>query len=298
MLAALPEKDLIARMGQKGKRYRQLARGELAHFFLPIEAPFRLEESMELDTPVEALESLLFIIGVMLEQIIRRAVSRVLAIAAVTVTLTLERATVKVRTVRSALPTNDRQLWIKLLHLDLEAHPPQAAIVALTLKAEHGSTSKLQLGLFSPQLPEPMRLDVTLARIRAIVGEENVGCAVLKDTNKSDEITIKPFTVTRSSPEQDAQVRVHGAARQLRPSEKSLVTLQDSRPHIFTFRDKRYQVEQAYGPWIECGDWWNETVWKFEQWDLIARSQDDSVLCCCMAKDLLQNRWHVVLLYD
>ena len=42
-------------------------------------------------------------------------------------TLTLEGGRTHSRTVRPALPTNDRQLWIKLLHLDLEAHPPQAA---------------------------------------------------------------------------------------------------------------------------------------------------------------------------
>jgi hypothetical protein len=72
-------------------------------------------------------------------------------------------------------PTNDPPLWIELLRLDLEAHPPQAAIIAVTLTAEPGSTSKVQLGLLSPQLPEPMRLDVTLARIRDLVGMRAAG---------------------------------------------------------------------------------------------------------------------------
>ena len=70
MLAALPEKELIARMGQEVKCYCQLARGELSHLFLPVETPFVLEEHMELDGPVESLEFLLFAVGVMLEQII------------------------------------------------------------------------------------------------------------------------------------------------------------------------------------------------------------------------------------
>ena len=48
MLADLPEKALIARMGQEVKRLRKLARGELPHLFLPIEVPFTLEEHMEL----------------------------------------------------------------------------------------------------------------------------------------------------------------------------------------------------------------------------------------------------------
>ena len=169
-LAALPEKALVARLGQEGKWLRQLARGELPHLFVPMEPAFRLEERMELDAPVELLESLLFVVGVMLEQLILRATARVLALASVMVTLTLEGGGLHTRTVRPALPNNNRQLWIKLLHLDLEAHPPRAAILSLSLSAEPGSTSKVQLGLFSPQLPEPMRLDVTLARIRAIVG--------------------------------------------------------------------------------------------------------------------------------
>jgi protein ImuB len=73
MLAALPEKELIARMGQDGKRLRQLARGELPHLFQPVEPAFALEERMELDTPVELLDSLMFVVGVMLDQLILRA---------------------------------------------------------------------------------------------------------------------------------------------------------------------------------------------------------------------------------
>ena len=85
----------------------------------------------ELDSPVEVLESLLFVIGVMLEQLIVRATARVLALASVTIRLSLEGGASHSRTVRPALPTNDRHLWIKLLHLDLEAHPPHAAILSL-----------------------------------------------------------------------------------------------------------------------------------------------------------------------
>lgn len=73
LLADLPEKALIARMGQEGKRLRQLARGEMPHLLLPLEPSFALEERMELDTAVELLDSLLFVVGVILEQLILRA---------------------------------------------------------------------------------------------------------------------------------------------------------------------------------------------------------------------------------
>lgn len=298
MLADLPEQALIARMGQEGKRLRQLARGEMPHLFLPIEPTFVLEERMELDTAVELLDSLLFVVGIMLEQLILRAKARILALASVTIILSLEGGRSHTRTVRPALPTNDRQLWIKLLHLDLEAHPPQAAIVSLALTAEPGNTSKVQLGMFSPQLPEPARLDVTLARIRAIVGEDCVGRAVLRDTHHPDGFRVEPFTVPSGSPREPFGRRHRAAIRACRPAENVLVTLRDQRPESFLYREKCYSVEQAYGPWLQGGDWWNPTLWSLQQWDLVARSHDGSLLCCCLTYELSQKRWQMVGLYD
>jgi protein ImuB len=298
MLADLPEKALIARMGQEGKRLRQLARGELPHLFLPMEPDFTLEERMELDTPVELLDSLLFVVGLMLEQLIVRATARILALASVTIILSLEGGASHTRTVRPALPTNDRQLWIKLLHLDLEAHPPQAAILSLTFTAEPGSTSKVQLGLFSPQLPEPARLDVTLARIRAIVGEDCVGRAVLKDTHQPEGFGMEPFTVPTGAASGPLSTPSRAAMRQLRPAETLRVTLREKQPDAFFFREKRYVVEHVYGPWLMSGGWWGLTTWRLQQWDLVARSNDGSLLCCCLTHELTQGCWQMAALYD
>ena len=57
------------------------------HLFTAIDAGFTLEERMELDSPVELLDSLLFILGVMLDQLIVRAQSRILALATITLRL-------------------------------------------------------------------------------------------------------------------------------------------------------------------------------------------------------------------
>jgi protein ImuB len=303
MLAGLPERALIARLGQEGRRLRQLAGGASEHLFLPVDPVFRLEERMELDTPVEALDSLLFVIGVMLEQLILRATARVLALASVSITLTLEGKEAHVRAVRPALPSNDRQLWIKLLHLDLEAHPPQAAILAVQLAAEPGGTSKVQLGLFSPQLPEPMRLDVTLARIRAIVGEQGVGSPVLGDTHRPDGFGMTAFRVgmgsslAASASEATATSSV-AVLRQLRPPEIVTVAVREQRPVGLDFRGKHYAVEQAYGPWRSSGDWWNPEQWSCEQWDLVARSGEGSPLCCCVVRERSQRVWQMAAVYD
>jgi protein ImuB len=298
MLAALPEKELISRIGQAGKRLRQMARGEMPHLFQPVEPAFTLVERMELDSPIELLDALMFVVNVMLEQIILRAIARVLALASVSITLALEGGTVHTRTVQPALPTNDRQLWLKLLHLDLESHPPRAAILAVDLDAKSGSTSQIQLGLFSPQLPEPSRLDVTLARIRAIVGDENVGRAVLTDTHQLDGFRIEPFSISSADPSGLSYTPMRPAMRRLRPAETVFVTLQSGRPKAFTFRERCYSVETAYGPWLTGSEWWTATLWGSEQWDLAVRTHDGVMLCVCLIRDLLRNQWQIVGLYD
>jgi protein ImuB len=298
MLAMLPEKELISRLGQAGKRLRKMARGEMPHLFQPVEPAFKLEERMELDSPVEILDTLMFVVNIMLEQLVLRAMARALALASVSIVLTLEGGAVHTRMVRPALPTNERQLWLKLLHLDLEAHPPAAAIVAVALDAEPGDTSKVQLGLFSPQLPDPLRLDVTLARIRAIVGDENVGCAVLTDTRETDAFRVEPFQIgsEETSPARPGHLRP--AMRRLRPMEAAFVTLENERPKTFVFRKQRYSVERANGPWLTSGEWWNASVWKGQQWDVVGRAPDNVALNCCLLYDLLRKAWMMLAFYD
>jgi protein ImuB len=300
-LAELPEKELVARLGQEGKRLRLLARGELPHLFVPVEAEFRLEERMELDAPVELLESLLFVVGVMLEQLVLRAAARVLALASVTVELKLEGGSAHVRTVRPALPSNERAMWLKLIHLDMEAYPPGAAVLGIALTAEPGSTSKVQMGLFSPQLPEAMRLDVTLARIKAIVGEECVGRPELTDTHRPDGFRVEGFSVAAVGARAGSARGLEGslaAMRQLRPAVRIGVILRGAQPVGFVFRERRYEVERAYGPWVTSGDWWNQSLWGVEQWDLVARAVDGAMLCCCLVRDVARSEWLMAALYD
>ena len=306
MLAMLPEKDLIARLGQEGRRLRQLARGESSHLFLPIDPVFRLEEHVELDAPVEVLDSLLFGVSLMLDQLIARAAARILSLAVITSELGLDNNSLHIRVVRPALPTNEKQLWLKLLHLDWIAHPPPDGVKSMLLRAETGVVGKVQLGLFSPQLPESCHLDVTLAHIRAVVGEERVGGVELKDSHEPEGFRMKPFSVITSMPEKHPEPKLPAAVMRLfRPAEKITMTLRNCCPHIFYFRGIAYETEKSYGPWQAAGGWWTEGRWSIEEWDIIARLRDQtsvgqqgSQLLCCMTRDLICNQWLIQALYD
>ncbi len=67
--------------------------------------------------------------------------------------------------------------------------------MGIFLSAEPGDRSKVQMGLWSPQLPEPARLDVTLARIAALVGEERVGRPRLLDAHRPDSFQMERFAL-------------------------------------------------------------------------------------------------------
>ena len=296
-LAHLPEVDLITRMGQEGQRLRQLARGQGSHHFQPIATPFTLEEFLEFDSPVETLEALLFSLNSMLAQLISRATAHAWALASVTVTCTLERAAAHQRTLRPALPSIDRAIFLKLLHLDLEAHPPEAGVLALRLTAEPGHSSKVQLGLFSPQQPEPMRLEVTLARLAAIVGEDRVGSPVLKDTHQHDAFSMQKFTPDVTPSPAHSCLQQAPALRRLRPCAAIKVELQGDAIFAFWYDRTRYEVQRLYGPWRFSGEWWTGLCWAVERWDFAAQSAE-SLLLGVILRNHVDRSWWLEAIYD
>jgi protein ImuB len=163
---------------------------------VPIEPAFNLEEFCEFETPVEQIDSLLFVGARMIDCLVSRAAGRALALTTLKAEMRLEGGGTHSGAIRPALPSTDRKFLLKLLQLEIGTHPPQAAVTALTLRAEAGQQSKVQLGLFTPQTPEPSRLDVTLARLRALVGEERVGSPVLEDTHRAAAFRMDSFSVS------------------------------------------------------------------------------------------------------
>ena len=296
-LADLPEVELIVRLGQEGKRLRQLARGEYPHLMVPEEPEVALEEHVAFDSPEERLDSLLFVLGPMIDQLVLRAQAYAFALARVTVKLTLDGGGEHMRTLNPALPLTERDVLLKLIQLDLQAHPPDAAVMAIHLHAEPGKRSKVQTGLFSPPLPEPMRLDVTLARIAALVGEDRVGYARLQDTHRPEGFVMDRFAVPRSGP-QTRTVKASTARRCLRPPVPLQLRLRANTPRAFYFRGKRFTVAEAYGPWRRSGEWWSSNVWSREEWDVHATANDGEALLCVLMQDLLQKSWHLEALYD
>jgi protein ImuB len=301
-LAALPETDLIARLGQQARIWRALARGGQAHTFQPIEPEFALKEFCEFETPVEEMESLLFVGARMIDCLVARAASRALSLASLTVEMKLDGTRTHRGTIRPALASTDRKFLLKLLQLEFAAHPPQAAVLAFSLSAEAGQSSKVQLGLFAPQTPEPSRLDVTLARLKAIAGEDRVGSPVLEDSNRPDSFRMSQFAVSTSASIAKAD-SPRMALRRMRPPVTISVIMQGDRPRRFRDAERSFEISAAFGPWRTSGCWWSTDGWDAEEWDVLATTRpktsiQEISIACLLMRDQAQNTWQLVAIYD
>jgi protein ImuB len=294
-LAALPEQALISRLGQGGQHLQQLARGDSEHLLLPEEEAFTLSETTVLDSPLELLEPLLFVLSPMLEAIMRKAIGRAYALRVVRVTLQLEGAAPHTVAVRPALPTQNREALLKLMNLELQAHPPQAEIVSVTLDAEAAQPQTAQRGLFQAQFPEPDKLDLLLARLRSIAGEHNVGSAELSNSHRHDAFTMAAFQPSLRSVAKDSGHASCLALRVCRPAQAVRVACQGNQPRALFWQGMRRTISSCAGPWHSSGSWWDGKAWDDDMWDIVITEPVQSMR---LMRAQASQAWFVVGLYD
>src|SRR5690348_262263 len=198
-LAALPDLGVAARLGEEGVRLQKLARGEGERPLVPVEASLRFEEEMELEYPVELVEPLLFVLGRLLGDICGRLEERALAAIGLGLCFGLENASDHERGMRLPVPMRSPRVFLKLIELDLEKHSPAAPVLKVSIAAEPARPRTAQNGLFIPLAPEPEKLELTLARIAAVVGEENVGSPELVDTHRPGAFRMSAPLLSRLS---------------------------------------------------------------------------------------------------
>lgn len=344
--STLPELAISERLGEKGVHLQRLARGAVTRTIVPVDPPLVFEEAIELENPVILLEPLAFLLARLLDQVCARLSSRALATQELRLKLQLEtgiqaeddagpirtpspgedahRSTIFERTLRLPLPMLDPKIFLKLLQLDLKAHPPGAPISKIWLTAEPARVRPGQGGLFQPPSPEPEKLELTLARIAGIVGENKVGCVEVLDTHRPDAFRMQHFSVMPQGlkprikessyaglkpcsnlVKPTSQSRTYSddivtALRMFRPPLAATVTLHDGHPtHIACPKRKEVQGEVIWhaGPWRSSGDWWEHEPWARDEWDIAVQTANGLPLYR-LVRDLLSGKWFVEGTYD
>jgi protein ImuB len=292
-LAALPEIGVAQRLGAEGVRLRKLARGEGSRPLRSVEPELVFEQAEELEYPVTELEPLSFVLSSMLHRVCDSLESRALAAIEICLTLKLENQTEHVRAIRLPVPMRDTTILLKLLQLELSGHPPAAPILAVALRAEAAKPRAAQGGLYSPPAPEPEKLELTLARIAAVVGKENVGVPELLDTHRPGAFRLVCFSQPGG---QSPGLGRSGTCptRLYRPPLPATVQAPEGRPAQISARGVQGKVLTLAGPWRISGDWWTPTPWARDEWDV---ALSDGALYRIYF-ERLSGRWFVEGSYD
>jgi protein ImuB len=191
-------------------------------------------------------------------------------------------------TLQLPIPVQDNKTLLKLLQLELQAHPPKAPVKKLLLTIEAAPPRKIQRELFMPPGPEPQRMEITLARIKAIAGETRVGSPVLRNTHRPDAFQMQRFSLSEETlgartsrppraaaggqghprSQEHGPTLPHSALRRFRPAIPARVELKDASPVFVTFLNQRRKVLAQAGPWRNSGGWWSESSWARDEWDV------------------------------
>lgn len=296
-LAALPSADLSERLGQEGLLWQRWARGEDARPLVPGRAEERFEESLELEWPIEGLEPLSFVLARLFEPLSARLEQHDRGAVALHITLTLVTRQLHERSVQLPAPMRDARVLRTLALLDLESHPPSAAIDRVTVVVDVTEGRVLQFGLFARALPAE-KLATLLARLGALMGSDRVGAPELVDSYRPGAFAMGDF-----APEPDAKLsgkREEGRGKKDAPPAQVIrrfrmpiparVTLEQGRP-VRVITDRRGfsggKVERCDGPWRSSGEWWlveslplapypsplsrarSHAPWNCDEWDVV-----------------------------
>ena len=316
-LAALPPLQLSERLGREGVRLHAHARGKSVRALILAEPESFFEEELELDEAVEDIEPISFLLGRLLDQLCARLVARALSAAAIHLRFDLgdifeyeaapdvtppplfaERKAEKVYRKSLTLPVamRDSKLLLKLIRLQLQSDPPPGTIVKIALAADPARPRFSQTGLFVPSAPDPEKLELVVARLAKMVGENNVGAAELVDTHRPGAFRMVHFGAasapneraagprTRSRRSRECETtnprafaesceapRLTAAFRIFRPPLSAHVELRSGCPARVFFKGMRGYVMSASGPWRTSGDWWRDDAWLQDEWDLDIR---------------------------
>lgn len=286
--AALPAAGVSQRLGQAGVRLQRLASGKTDRHLKLMQTPPVFANSIEFDYPLTELEPLSFVLSRLLNQLCAKLTAYALATNELQVRMKLENGASHDRTLNLPYAMRDHKVFVKLLLLDTEMHPPPAGIVALSLSCEPVKPRVTQNGLFIPLAPEPEKLELTLARLAKLLGEGNIGSPELVDTHRPDAFCIKRFTLRQLNKSVSRRSRRHFSAsplpcvsvmafRVFRPPLRALVEAAKGYPTQVSAwnadRSVHGKIVQRAGPWRTTGDWWRADAWARDEWDVTVESR-------------------------
>src|SRR5436190_4640683 len=193
-VAALPPADVAARLGQAGVQWQRLARGDDPAPLVPAVPAERFEQALDLEWPIEGLEPLSFVLGRLMDPLSAHLERRDRGAAVLHVRLHLVSKAVHERSLELPVPMRDARTLRTLVLLDLESHPPAAAIDRVVVAVDPTPARVLQYSLLTRPLPSPEQVSTLMARLNALMGEGRCGAAAVVDSWRPGAFAMTPFS--------------------------------------------------------------------------------------------------------
>jgi protein ImuB len=181
------------------------------------------------------------------------------------------------RSLELPAPIRDVRTLRTLALIDLESHPPDAAIDRVAIAIDPTPGRVLQHTLFTPACPTPDEISTLLARLGALMGQDRIGAPATVDTYRPGAFAVKPFRVERDRDDQrrdrhDDQRRdrrehrecfsrdcLSSVVRRYRQPVPARVAVNEGRPVRVTTERRGIaggSVIAGAGPWRTSGNWW------------------------------------------
>jgi protein ImuB len=278
-LARLPRGDLHARLGPDGVRLHQVASGEDECPLVPVEEVVRYRDRCELEWPIDGLEPLAFVVARLCESLEVRLERADRGAVAVTTRLHLVTRTSHARTLHVPAPMRDARVLRTLILLDLESHPPDAAIDVVEIDLDVAPGNVAAGTLFDLTLPMPEDLVTLVARLGALMGETRIGAPVLVETFDERTRAMKAIDatnafMTKPGLEPARRNPTPGwSLRRLPLPVAATVCVERGRPVRVTSSARGLpggSVKHCAGPWRSSGAWWtlDRRTWDRDEWDV------------------------------
>ncbi len=310
-LAALDAGEVAARLGQEGVAWQRLARGEDARPLVPALPEERFEQALDLEWPIDGLEPLSFVLARLMEPLEAHLARRDRGAAVLHVRLHLVTRVVYERALQLPAPMRDARALRTLALLDLDSHPPPAAIDRVVVAVDPTPGRVVQFSLLTRALPTPERVSTLLARLSAVMGEGRCGSPAPVDTWQPGAFAMAPFAPRESGVVDDrlpasprftagdggAAAAPVAALRRFRRPVPARVRLEDGRPARVAVDRHGVgggRIDGAAGPWRTSGAWWREEAWERDEWDVSA--DDGTTFRLFRERDT--DRWFVEGLVD
>jgi len=231
------------------------------------------------------------------------------------------------RTLNLPAPMADARILRTLILLDLESHPPPAAIDIVTIELDVSPGPIVQGSLILPTLPTSEELATLVARLTALVGASRVGAPVVMDTHDARTVGMGAFGVSNQGKGQRAEGKGEDKGKKLEGSGYPLPPLPSDLssalcPLPFALRRFRLpiaarvdlehrmparvtpaarglaggHVVASAGPWRSSGGWWtfNRADWDRDEWDVELATGD----VYRIARDRSNDQWVVEGIID